>query len=119
MGSRRVASILYACVAAVLMLLGPKPGFADFADWPPEIAAILRQRAQEAEAAYAASRFSILSRDYLARMALDPAATPQDGEVALGPECRIVLPEGTSAQVRGVASLLADFLEGRMGVRAA
>lgn len=105
------------CAALVIALgLGVVPARAEFADWPAPVAEILRQRAHEADTAYRKSPFSMLSRDYLARIARDPAAKPAADEVEIR-SVRIVLATQPRRIAANMAKLLSGFLQRRMKVR--
>jgi hypothetical protein len=77
----------------------------------------LRERlGTETEAAYRASPFSALSRDYFLRFSRNPEACPTSSEVMLGTEWRILLSEEASDLAVLMAGHLVEFLYERMGL---
>ncbi|HNT36368.1 MAG TPA: hypothetical protein PKH07_15385, partial [bacterium] len=69
---------------------------------------------REAQEAYQASRYSVLSRDYFARFTKDPDAKPNSDEVALEADWRIILSDKAHPLSETIARDLADFLYQRM-----
>ncbi len=71
---------------------------------------------RETEAAYAASPFSVISKDYFARFVRDPHATLQPGETEITDDWTILLQTKASPVTERMASYFADFMQRRMGV---
>ena len=104
-------------IAAFLLFFVKSASASDFADWPNRISAIMQQRAAEADSSYRASRFSILSSDYLARLARDPAAPPRRAEeIVFNRACVALRLESRSAVARTMAAVLVRFLRNGMRV---
>ncbi len=77
-----------------------------------------RQRlADEHRAAYEASPFSKISKDYFARFSRDPDAAGRADEVSIDPSWKILLPENLSPVGVRMAEHLSDFLTRCMKVR--
>ena len=81
------------------------------------LAQMTARLAQEAQAAYQASPFSALSRDYFSRFSRDPQARPEAGEIEIGPGWSIALEPGAQPVTRQVVHDLQDFLGRGMGVQ--
>lgn len=79
------------------------------------LTAACRRLAEESEAAYAASRFSALSRDFTSRFSRDPAALGAADHVAVGKGWSIVLPAGAPRLAARMAERLGAFLSTTMG----
>jgi hypothetical protein len=71
----------------------------------------------EADAAYRASPYSVLSRDWFGRFVRDPAARPEADEARIDDSWKICLPKDASPLARRMARDLGDFLAGPMGTR--
>jgi hypothetical protein len=84
-------------------------------DWPAPAAELMRQREDQANEAYRKSRFSLISRDYLARFHVDPGAVAGPTEIVLK-RVTIALPEHASEVATNMARALQTFLNDRMGV---
>jgi hypothetical protein len=70
----------------------------------------------EGSAAYDASPFSALSKDYFSRFSHDPAAAPTEKEILVDSSWKIVLPKEPSFLASFMAENLAEFLKRVMGV---
>lgn len=72
--------------------------------------------AAETGAAYDASPYSELSRDYFARFSRDPAAMAGPNEITIDDTWRLLLPDDASPLAELMSGYLADFLARRMNV---
>lgn len=72
--------------------------------------------ASEGEAAYKASPYADLSRNYFLRFCRDPGARPGDKEVLIGSSWRIVLSDEASPLAELFAGYFAEFMRTRMNV---
>lgn len=70
----------------------------------------------DSDAAYEASPFSALSKDFFSRFVRDSQAQLQPGEIAISERWQIFIPCGAHALTRLMAGHLADFLSRRMGL---
>lgn len=87
-----------------------------FAETLAEIGARL---GQETSAAYTASPFSEMSRDYFARFHRDTAAAPGAGEIAVEGAWTLYVPAHPAPVTELMAGYFKDFMERRMGVKLA
>lgn len=86
---------------------------------PPETLAQIQSRlTQEGAAAYAASPFSALSKDYFSRFSRNPRAHPDTSDAAITEAWAIHIGSNADPVSKRMAGHLAEFLEQRMAVPA-
>lgn len=84
---------------------------------PETLAQVYSRLTLEAQAAYSASPFSAMSRDYFARFSRDPRAEPDTRETAITAAWTIAVVADEHPVVRRLAGHLAEFLQQCMAVR--
>ncbi len=95
---------------AALFAFGPR------ASADESLAEIGARLGRETEAAYAASPYSTISKDYFARFVRDPNAKPVEGEVLIENGWSLAMPERPSPVLDRMSKYLADFMQRRMNV---
>jgi hypothetical protein len=110
---RRRPPLALLATGLVVVLAAPFVRAQEKAETLAEIGARL---GRDTEAAYAASPFALISKDYFARFVRDPQAAPRAGEAVIENGWTLGLPESPSPVAERMAGYFADFMQRRMGV---